>query len=427
MSISSLRMAILGSGPIGLEAALAAAAAEAGYRFKVYEAAAQAAGHVREWGHVELFTPWDLNVSDRMRRALEQAGHAVPSGSECPTGSELVERVLGPVSALPSIADHIEYGVRVERIGRTGLLKHEEIGTGERGKHAFRLLLRDDSGREWTEEADVVVDCTGNTVPNALGDGGIPAPGEALVSETVSHDIPDVSRLCVPPGGDGDPDAWAGRTVLVVGAGHSATTAVSALVELAEARPDTRVVWALRGDVPRPEPDDPLEQRAALTARAAELAVAPPPCLEVRTGVVVDAMAWVEDRAGGDGTDATTRGKARRVGVKLRTEDGLVECVDVDRILAMTGKVGDHLLYRQLQVHECWATQGPMKLAAALMAQGGGTGDCLDQTSLGANTLVNPEPNLFILGIKSYGRRSDFLMRVGWEQVGEVFGLLAGG
>ena len=67
-----------------------------------------------------------------------------------------------------------------------------------------------------------------------------------------------------------------------------------------------------------------------------------------------------------------------------------------------------------------------MKLAAALLAQGGGSGDCLDQKSLGAETLVNPEPGLFILGIKSYGRRSDFLMRVGWQQVDEVFGLLAG-
>ena len=65
-----------------------------------------------------------------------------------------------------------------------------------------------------------------------------------------------------------------------------------------------------------------------------------------------------------------------------------------------------------------------MKLAAALLAQSGSSADCLDQKSLGAETLVNPEPVFFILGIKSYGRRSDFLMRVGWEQVEDVFGLL---
>ena len=81
-------------------------------------------------------------------------------------------------------------------------------------------------------------------------------------------------------------------------------------------------------------------------------------------------------------------------------------------------------MYRQLQVHECYATCGPIKLSAALLGAGGA--DCLTQSSHGADTLVNPEPGFCILGIKSYGRNNTFLMRVGWEQVGEVFGLLGG-
>ena len=409
MTGSKPRIAILGTGPVGIEAALAAA--EYGYPFTVYEAAAHAAGHVREWGHIKLFTPWDLNVSVRMRRSLEHAGVSVPAGIECPTGAELVAEVLDPVSALPGVTENIRYGVRVVRMGRAGLLKHEEIGTGARGRHAFRLLLRDGSGVEWTEESDVVVDCTGNTEPNALGDGGIPAPGEEAAAGSISHEVPDVWSA---------PSPWAGRTVLVVGGGHSATTAVVELVRLAETHPGTRVIWALRGDVHQADPDDPLEERAALLDAGAALAANAPASLEVRTGVVVDAvLPAVTSQAAAPGQS--------RVGVELRGTNGQVECLDVDRILALTGKVGDHLLYRQLQVHECWATQGPMKLAAARLAQGGGSGDCLDQTSLGAETLVNPEPGLFILGIKSYGRRSDFLMRVGWEQVDEVFGLLGEG
>jgi hypothetical protein len=95
--------------------------------------------------------------------------------------------------------------------------------------------------------------------------------------------------------------------------------------------------------------------------------------------------------------------------------------VSVDRVVALTGAVGDHGLYRQLQVHECYATCGPINLSAALL---GATGDCLAQTTHGAETLVNPEPGFFILGSKSYGRNNTFLMRIGWEQVDEVFGLL---
>ena len=137
MTISNPRIAILGAGPTGLEAALAAA--DAGHDFTVYEAAHDAAGRMCEWGHVRLFTPWDLDVSPMMRAALQAIGHEVPASEQCPTGAELVDRVLGPVSSLSCLAPHIRYGVSVVSVGRTGLLKHEEIGTGERGRHPFRV------------------------------------------------------------------------------------------------------------------------------------------------------------------------------------------------------------------------------------------------------------------------------------------------
>jgi hypothetical protein len=38
--------------------------------------------------------------------------------------------------------------------------------------------------------------------------------------------------------------------------------------------------------------------------------------------------------------------------------------------------------------------------------------------------LKNPEPNLFIIGMKSYGRGSAFLLRLGHEQVQHVLTLL---
>src|SRR3978361_966502 len=94
------RIAILGAGPTGLEAALAAA--EAGLPFTLYEAAPEVAGNVRAWGHVRLFTPWEMNVSPRMRRSLEAAGAPVPSGADCPTGRELADRLFAPLAALPS-------------------------------------------------------------------------------------------------------------------------------------------------------------------------------------------------------------------------------------------------------------------------------------------------------------------------------------
>ena len=64
-----------------------------------------------------------------------------------------------------------------------------------------------------------------------------------------------------------------------------------------------------------------------------------------------------------------------------------------------------------------------MSLAAALLGEA--VGGVRAQESHGPETLVNPEPGFFILGSKSYGRNTTFLMRIGWSQVDEVFGLIS--
>jgi len=47
--------------------------------------------------------------------------------------------------------------------------------------------------------------------------------------------------------------------------------------------------------------------------------------------------------------------------------------------------------------------------------------DCLATPVFGAETLLHPEPGYFTLGMKSYGRNSNFLLRTGYEQVVSVF------
>jgi hypothetical protein len=340
-----------------------------------------------------------------MRRHLEVAGVEVPGGGACPTGHELADRVFEPLAALPALAPHLRLSTRVLAVGREGLLKHEEIASEERARRPFRLLVLNADGSESVEHANRVIDATGTwQTPNRLGDGGIPAPGENALAGQVHRHLPDFA------GGAAD---WAGKTTFVAGAGHSAQTAIRDLAELAREHPGTKVVWALRspwhGCGPEgTEGEDPLPERGRLTLAARELAAGSSPDVEVLQEVAIEGVSKPNGH----------------FEVALRTSDGERK-VQADRILALTGYVGDFEIYRQLQVHECYATSGPMKLSAAILGAGGAVGgDCLTQTSHGADTLTNPEPGFFLLGIKSYGRNNTFLMRLGWDQVGEVFGVL---
>ena len=85
----------------------------------------------------------------------------------------------------------------------------------------------------------------------------------------------------------------------------------------------------------------------------------------------------------------------------------------------------------ELQVHHCYASEAPMKLATAILAAslekgagGAGSGDCLSQTAHGPDSLRNPEPDFYVVGAKSYGRGSDFLLTLGHQQIPDVLGLI---
>jgi threonine dehydrogenase-like Zn-dependent dehydrogenase len=411
-------IAIIGAGPIGLEAALYAV--QRGYRVTVFEQSDQVAAYVRDWGHVRIFSPFGMNSSEWGRGALREAGHGLPADDELLTGQEFVERYLAPLSRLPQLAECIRTGTAVWRIGRRDSLKTERIGDPARAREPFRLALGSPLRHV---EAEVVLDCTGTYGQhNWLGAGGIPCPGEfeGLPRNEVIH---IQSSLALGPSIEyrlpriiGSPNSqYADHTTLVVGSGYSAATNVVALALLQVDRPATRVIWATRrrGTVPISRiDDDPLCERDRLAEQANELAAAGRPPVLWKPGCCVRRIGLTEGRG-----EASLRWS-----VALQSDMGETETLEVDHIIANVGYRPDRSLYEELQVHECYATQGPMKLAAKLLGET--SADCLAQSSHGPESLRNPEPDFFILGAKSYGRNSNFLLQIGLRQIVDVFQLI---
>jgi hypothetical protein len=383
------RLAIIGGGPVGLGAL--ARARRDGWNARLYERG-RIGESVRAWGHVRMFSPASLNeiaVTERRGRG----------GGELLTGAEYVGRTLEPLAGRGDLAPRLVTRTAVVAVSRDGLLKGDAIGAPERADRPFRLLLDGPDG-ERVEEADVVLDASGTfTTPNWLGRGGAPAIGERGAGDAVTRRLPDVCGR--------DRARFAGRTTVVVGAGHSAATALGWLERLAVEAPDTAVTWLTRSAAPRPVaevPDDPLPERARVAARANRLAERGAPWLERLAGA---AVLRVERDAGG---------------VRLVVAAGrAMHEIRAAHLLALVGYRPDLEMTRELHVQTCWGTEGTYPLAAALLAREGPAAvDCLAAPAGGAETLRHPEIGFYVVGAKSYGRNPNFLIRTGLQQVEDV-------
>ncbi|HEX4132086.1 MAG TPA: hypothetical protein VHZ24_18795 [Pirellulales bacterium] len=378
------RIAILGAGPIGIEAALYARFL--GYDVEVYERG-RVAEHVRRWGHVRLFTPWRMNCTPLGIAALRAQDSAwqVPPADECPTGHELIARYLLPLAATDLVIDSLRERTTVVAVGKQSLRHGELAGDVTRGDEPFRLLLRSADGAETTAEADAVIDATGTFGQhNDTGAGRIAAPGERDAADRIEYGLPDVIGM--------ERDRYAGARVLVLGAGHSAATTIVALGSL-EPRPN--VIWITRreplataGPIDRIA-DDPLAERDRAVRAANWYAANLDPHIRHLPGT---AIAGIQ------------RDEAETLRIKLAGMHE--ETVTVDRVIANVGYRPDSSIARELHVEFNGVTDG------------------LDDPSGGPAALVNGEPNFYVLGAKSFGRNSRFLLTDGHRQIRDLFTIL---
>src|SRR5579872_1545772 len=121
------RVAILGAGPVGLEAAHYAAALK--LPFTVYERG-RPGEHLHQWGHVRLFSPFGMNSTPlgRARVRADQPDHDLPADGDILSGREHLSAYLEPLASSPLLRDHVQAQTAVLRVGRRGFLKGESAG-----------------------------------------------------------------------------------------------------------------------------------------------------------------------------------------------------------------------------------------------------------------------------------------------------------
>jgi thioredoxin reductase len=389
---SSLPVVIIGAGPVGLAAAAHIRAR--GFTPLVLEAGVHVGASIRQWGHVRMFSPWEYNIDARSAELLAANGWQSPDPMHFPTGREVVERYLEPLAATPELAPQIQVNARV-----TGVTRHrrDRMKNAQRDTTPFVVRYLQD-GEERELQAQAVIDASGTfSAPNPIGAAGLPALGEQAANAHVAYGMPDVLGAAR--------SRYAHKRVLVVGSGHSAFNVLTDLARLAQVSPGTQIHWAVR----RPSlqrvlgggENDQLKERGRLGLRIARL---------VEEGVITVHANTHVDRI-------------------ERSHAGWVAWSDgsalpaVDELIGATGFRPDLDILSEVRLDMDAGTQAPSALAPLIDPN---LHSCGSVRPHGAVELTQPDANLYIVGMKSYGRAPTFLLLTGYEQVRSVAAAIAG-
>lgn len=388
-------VAIVGAGPVGLAAA--AHVLEQGLRPIVLEAGSDIGHAVRQWGHVQLFSPWEYNIDRAAARLLATTGWNSPEPDQYPTGAELLERYLEPLATNTALRTHIHTSSRVTDIGRAGF---DKLKTRGREAAPFEIRYQNGQGPK-VVTADAIIDASGTWhSPNPAGANGLDAIGEKQAADKIAYGMPDVFGK--------DRARYAGKTVAVLGAGHSAIGTLTDLARLAERSPKTEPIWLLRGNDPAKAfgggANDKLAARGELGAAFAAL---------VAAGRIKVESEFRVSHLTADGP-------------RLLVGTGTACCgrqVVIDELIVATGFRPDLDFVRELRIQLDPAIECPVALAPLIDPN---EHSCGTVRPHGARELAQNEPGFYFAGMKSYGRAPTFLMITGYEQVRSIAADIAG-
>lgn len=392
---STLPVAIIGAGPVGLAAA--AHLVRKGVPFIIFESGREIGANILEWGHVKMFSPWKYNIDKAARELLENAGWKSPVDDSLPTGSQLVNEYLKPLSQLPEIKGHIMLNANVVGISRKGI---DKLKNHNRDEAPFQLYIEVEEDTK-VIEAKSIIDASGTWKnPNPSLSNGLWTKAERNLKDKIFYGIPNVPEM---------EQRYANKNIVIVGGGHSAINAILDVANLKEKYPETSIYWVLRkknvASVYGGQENDQLPARGELGIRIQKL-------VESEKINVITPFYISQLQIDGD-----------QINVVGELNGEAYSVSNIDEMIVSTGFRPDTSFLGEIRLNLDEAVESVKALAPLIDPN---VHSCGTVRPHGEAELRQPEKDFYVVGMKSYGRAPTFLLATGYEQVRSVVAYMTG-
>lgn len=392
---STLPVAIIGAGPVGLAAAAQLVSKK--QAFILLEKGKEVGANIRTWGHVTLFSPWKYNMDTAAKKMLQKTDWQEPHADDIPTGNQLIDSYLKPLAALKELKPFIYTNHQIIAITRKF---SDKMKSKNRSQNPFVLYVNVD-GQIKSFEARAVLDATGTWGnPNPAQGNGVWLPSEKALQPYIDYHIPNIEKKH---------SLYANKKIAVIGGGHSAINSLLNLAALKEDESATDITWILRKEhiemAYGGEQKDELIARGSLGTHIRQLVEEDK--IQVVTPFFISSLKKEEDKISIIGTKCN----------EAHTLKGF------DRLIVNTGNRPDYSINAEIRFDIDATTESVSALAPLIDPN---KHSCGTVKPHGEAELRQPESNFYVVGSKSYGRAPTFLMATGYEQVRSIVAYLTG-
>lgn len=332
---------IVGAGAVGVESATMAK--HLGFDTIILEKGEDIAYNMSRFSHLDMFSPWSYNYSPLGISILKQKGIFKKPQNEYEQTHDYIKNYLKPLAKVQKL--NIKYNTQVQSIAKSQITKTDMMGDN-REKYLFRLLI-ETGQKEWFIYAKHVIDASGvYDNPLYFGEGRMAAINEKKHQNSIHYQAIDKEKLS---------EKFRSKTTLLIGTTCCMAKSVAVIKKFMDEDDTTKIIYVdetgLKPYIHQLK-NDIFKKRVEVINNANELLDSFYPQVKVLKKSSIYA---IEKNQNGFEVFLNAYDKQESFSVS------------VDNIVSNCGFEADNSIYKQLQVHECYASHAPMNLAANML------------------------------------------------------------